>query len=72
MKVLTKLLATCVAVLALGVAATGCKEKTEADKMAEAAKDAADKTAAATKDAAQKAEGAAKDALKKVEEAAKK
>ena len=72
MKILSKFLATCVAVQALGFVATGCKEKNETEKLADAAKDAADKTAAAAKDAVHKAEGAAKDAVKKVEEAVKK
>lgn len=72
MKLLTKFLSTWLAVIALGVVGTGCKEKTQEEKLADAAKDAAQKTEAAVKDAAKKMEGAAKDAAKKMEDATKK
>ena len=72
MKSLTKLFATLVAILALGVVATGCKEKTPMEKAGDDMKKAAESTADAAKDAAQKTADAAKDAAKKAEDAVKK
>jgi hypothetical protein len=60
MKSLLKLTAVLATVLALGVIATGCKEKTTEEKMTDAAKDGMKKTDEAAKDAAKKVDEAMK------------
>lgn len=72
MKTLIKLLATFTAILSLGVLATGCKEKTPAEKAGDDIKKAAESVGDAAKDAANKTADAAKDTAKKVEDAVKK
>ncbi|HTH46324.1 MAG TPA: YtxH domain-containing protein [Candidatus Limnocylindria bacterium] len=69
MKTLLKLSATLIAILSLGVLATGCKEKTPMEKAGDDIKKAAESTADAAKDAAAKTADAAKDGAKKVEDA---
>lgn len=68
MKSFSKLSALLAAIFALGLLATGCKEKTPEEKAADAMSDAAKKTGDAAKDASKAAEDAAKkaqDAMKK-------
>ena len=60
MKSLTKLFAILTAILALGVLATGCKEKTTEEKLADDLKKSAEKAGEAAKDAAKAVEGAIK------------
>jgi hypothetical protein len=61
MKSLIKLSASLIAILALGLLATGCKEKTTEEKLAYELKKSAEKAGEAAKDAG----NAVKDAVKK-------
>ena len=61
MKSFSKLSASLIAILALGLLATGCKEKTTEEKLADDLKKSAEKAGEAAKDAG----NAVKDAVKK-------
>ena len=67
-----KLLSLVALLIPLSFLGSGCKEKTESEKAADAIKDAAKKTEEAAKDAAKKTEEAIKDAVKKADDALKK